>query len=66
MQSCMVMLVDVHAHLDHEMFAKDRDEVIARAKAAGVKVIIANGSGSRDKRFMFCILQRSMILSSQR
>jgi len=39
----MVLLVDVHAHLDHEMFAKDRDEVIERAKAAGVKIIIANG-----------------------
>jgi len=48
----MVMLIDVHAHLDHELFAKDRDEVIARAKAAGVKVIIANGVDSETNSYV--------------
>ena len=36
--------VDVHAHLDHEMFKKDLDEVLKRAEQAGVKAIISNGT----------------------
>jgi TatD DNase family protein len=37
------MLVDTHAHLDQEEFDADRDEVIARAHAAGVEAIVAIG-----------------------
>ncbi len=37
-------LVDSHAHLDHEQFAGDVDEVIRRAQAAGVRVIVTIGS----------------------
>ncbi|MBN1544380.1 TatD family hydrolase [Candidatus Woesearchaeota archaeon] len=48
----MLMLIDVHAHLDHEMFSKDRDEVVARARAAGVKVIIANGVDPETNRYV--------------
>lgn len=33
-------LVDTHAHLEHERYRGDRDEVIARAKAAGVWPVI--------------------------
>ena len=36
-------LVDIHCHLNHEKFNKDRDEVVQRAKDAGVKVIITSG-----------------------
>lgn len=36
-------LIDVHCHLNHEKFNKDRDEVVQRAKDAGVKVIITSG-----------------------
>ncbi|MBW2985908.1 TatD family hydrolase [Candidatus Woesearchaeota archaeon] len=36
-------LVDVHCHLNHEKFNEDRDEVVQRAKDAGVKVIITSG-----------------------
>lgn len=37
------MLIDTHAHLDGEEFALDLDEVLARAKAAGVgKILIPN------------------------
>lgn len=32
-------LIDTHAHLDHEQFDDDRDEVIQRAQDAGVQVI---------------------------
>ncbi len=37
------MFVDIHAHLDFPQFEKDLDEVIERAKKAGVKAIISNG-----------------------
>lgn len=37
------MLFDTHAHLDQEDFDADRDEVVARAAAAGVETIVAVG-----------------------
>lgn len=37
------MYFDTHAHLDQEEFDADRDQVIARAQAAGVADIIAMG-----------------------
>ncbi len=36
-------LVDVHTHLDSEKFDKDRDEVVRRAKDAGVIHMITSG-----------------------
>ena len=39
------MLVDSHAHLDGPRFDSDRDQVIARARAAGVSTILAIGIG---------------------
>ncbi|MFH0935445.1 MAG: TatD family hydrolase [Candidatus Omnitrophota bacterium] len=41
------MLIDTHAHLDFPEFDKDRDEVIKRAKLAGVDYIINIGSSLR-------------------
>lgn len=46
----MTLIVDVHAHLDHSDFSKDLDQVIARAKAAGVKAIITNGINPETNR----------------
>jgi TatD DNase family protein len=40
------MFVDSHAHLDGERFDGDRDDVLARAKEAGVRNILAIGSGT--------------------
>jgi TatD DNase family protein len=40
-----MMFVDSHAHLDGERFDVDRDEVIARARKAGVQTIVAIGNG---------------------
>jgi TatD DNase family protein len=34
------MLIDSHAHLDTPAFDEDRDEVIARAQAAGVELFL--------------------------
>ena len=35
----MITFIDTHAHLDGEEFAEDRDEVVARARQAGVSHI---------------------------
>jgi len=42
------MLIDTHAHLDFPKFDDDLDEVIARAKSAGVEKIINITSYRRD------------------
>src|SRR5579863_9272608 len=39
------MFVDSHAHLDGERFEPDREQVIARAREAGVRTIVAIGNG---------------------
>ena len=39
------MFVDSHAHLDGKQFDSDRGEVIARAREAGVRTIVAIGNG---------------------
>jgi len=40
------MFVDSHAHLEMEQFDADREQVIARARAAGIQTIVAIGSGT--------------------
>lgn len=40
------MFVDSHAHLEGERFDADREQVLSRAKEAGVKTIVAIGSGT--------------------
>lgn len=39
------MLIDSHCHLDGVKFAEDRDAVIERARAAGVRLMLAIGTG---------------------
>lgn len=41
----MTMFVDSHAHLDGRQFDADREAVIARARAAGVRAMVAIGNG---------------------
>lgn len=46
-----IRYIDTHAHLDSADFAPDRNEVIARAREAGVAKIITVGCWSRDAGF---------------
>ena len=45
------MFVDSHAHLDGSQFDSDRDGVIARAREAGVRNIVAIGNGDGPANF---------------
>ena len=40
------MFVDSHAHLDGKQFDSDRESVIERARDAGVKYMLAIGTGN--------------------
>ncbi len=40
------MYVDTHCHLDGPKFAPDREQVLARAREAGVEALVAIGNGS--------------------
>ena len=44
------MLIDSHAHLEMREFDEDRDDVIRRAKEAGVDSIVTVGTNLRDCR----------------
>ena len=41
-----MMFVDSHCHIDGESFDVDRDEIIGRAKEAGVKMMLTVGTGN--------------------
>jgi TatD DNase family protein len=43
-------LIDSHAHLEFAQFDADREEMLARARAAGVATLLAIGSGSGPVR----------------
>jgi len=45
-----MILVDIHAHLDHARFKDDLDKVIDNARKAGVKAIITSGVNSTTNR----------------
>jgi len=39
------MLIDSHCHLENKRFDSDRDDVFARAQAAGIEALLAIGNG---------------------
>lgn len=58
------MLVDVHAHMEFENFDKDRDEVIERAKKAGVVAIINSGINKRRIELTLQMLKKYDIMKA--
>ena len=59
-----MILVDVHAHLDHARFKEDLDEVILRAREAGVKSIITSGVNSRTNRLVLKLAEKYDIVKA--
>ena len=58
------MLIDVHAHLDHFKFKDDLDIAIDRAKKAGVKTIITNGTNPETNRLSLKIAEKYDIVKA--
>ena len=56
--------LDVHAHLEDPKFADDLPEVMARAEAAGVKLIINNGTNPEHNRQTLAIAARYPIVKA--
>lgn len=52
------MLIDSHCHLDLPHFAEDRDEVVARAQAAGVAAILTIGIDLDHSRAAIALAER--------
>ena len=52
------MLTDTHAHLDYPDFAEDLDEVLTRAKDAGVTRIVTIGTGIASSRRAIALAEK--------
>ncbi len=52
------MLVDHHCHLDFPQFAPERDEIVARASAAGVGVIVTISTRIRQLPELLALAER--------
>jgi TatD DNase family protein len=57
-----VGLFDVHAHLTHASFADRVDEVLARARAAGVTSIVSNGLNPEDNQRVLALAARDPLV----
>ncbi len=55
-------LVDVHSHLNHELFKDDLKEVIARAKKAGIKAIIVSGTNTAANKQVLELAKKDPII----
>jgi len=52
------MFVDSHAHLDFEWFNEDREDVIERAKKAGVQQIVNSGDDLESSRRVLALAKK--------
>lgn len=55
-------LADVHAHLTHPKLAADPEGVLARARAAGVTTVIANGLNPTDNLAVAALARRDAMV----
>jgi TatD DNase family protein len=53
-----MLLIDVHAHLDHPALTKKIDNIIARAEKAGIKAIITNGITPATNRMALALAKK--------
>lgn len=60
-------MIDSHAHLDMDAFDPDRQDVLARAKAAGVRKILSlglmDGKASYRKAFEIVVRETAEVLA---
>jgi len=56
------MYVDVHTHLTHERFAGDAEQVIARAREAGLGAIVVNGLEPVSNRAILDLAERHPVV----
>jgi TatD DNase family protein len=59
-----MVLIDVHAHLDHAQFDKDLDKVLERARAANVVRILTNGVNPETNRKSIALAKKYDIISA--
>jgi TatD DNase family protein len=57
-----VGLVDVHAHLTHPELAPHQDEILSRARAAGVTAIVSNGLNPTDNEAVRALAARDPLV----
>ena len=60
----MAFYVDVHTHLTHEDFALDRDEVIERARNAGLGAIVVNGLEPKSNRVILEMAHKDPLIKA--
>ncbi len=59
-----MLLVDVHAHMDHDRFKEDLDQVIQRARDAGVKSIVSSGVNTATNRMVLDLSNKYDIIKA--
>ncbi|MBR9676355.1 TatD family hydrolase [Candidatus Woesearchaeota archaeon] len=59
-----MVLVDIHAHLDHHAIYKDIDAIISRAKKAGVVAVVTNGINKETNRISLELARKHDIVKA--
>ncbi len=57
-------LVDVHCHINHELLKSQIDDVLARAKKAGVHAILLSGVNPENNREVLTLSQKYPLIKS--
>lgn len=58
----MSFYVDVHTHLTHEDFDKDRSSVIERARSSGLGAVVVNGLEPKSNRMILDMASRDQLI----